>query len=179
MAAAFTPLEVAALVGLEESRVRKDVEFGLFDAPRFSLPALVYFRVMALLGFQVGVDDRRRILGVIEEAMRRRKVPERVALSAITELRVGDVAHEMEDKVDRFLKWKATIVEDPGILGGEPVFPKSRISVRRVGGLVLRGVDESEIRGDYPDLTREDLELAKLFVLAYPKKGRPREGAAR
>ena len=179
MAIALTSLEVAALVGLDESRVRKDVEFGLFDAPRFSLPALVYFRTMALLGFQVGVDDRRRILGVIEEAMRRQKVPERVALSSITELRVGDVAIEMEDKVDRFLAWKAKIVEDPAILGGEPVFPKSRTAVRRIGGLVLRGVAEAEILADYADLTRDDLELAKLFVLAYPKKGRPREAAAR
>jgi uncharacterized protein (DUF433 family) len=179
MTIALTPLEVAALVGLDESRVRKDVEFGLFDAPRFSLPALVYFRTMALLGLQVGIDDRRRILGLIEEAMTRRKVPERVALSSITELRVGDVAHEMEDRVDRFVAWKTKIVEDPTILGGEPVFPKSRTAVRRIGGLVLRGVTGAEILEDYPHLTRDDLEFAKLYVLAYPKKGRPREAALR
>jgi uncharacterized protein (DUF433 family) len=179
MAIALTPLEVAALVGLDEGKVRKDVEHGIFDSPRFSLPALVYFRIMALLGFQVGVDDRRRIFGLVEEAMRRRTVPERVALGPIAELKVGAVAHEMEDKLDRFLHWKEKLIEDPNILGGEPVFPKSRTSVRRIGGLLLRGVPEAEILEDYASLKREDLELAKLFVEAYPKKGRPREAAPR
>src|SRR4051794_4411593 len=50
MATALSAPEVAALVDLDEGRIRKDVEHGLFDSPRFFLTDLVYFRIVALLG---------------------------------------------------------------------------------------------------------------------------------
>jgi uncharacterized protein (DUF433 family) len=175
MAVALTPAEVAALVEVEEGRVRKDVEHGLFAGPRFSLPALVYFRTVVLLGVQIGVEDRRRLLVLIEDAMRKRSIPLRIELSPITEVKVGDVAKEMQHRLDRFTRWKAKLVENPEILGGEPVFPKTRTAVRRIGELLLRGVPQAQVREDYPHLKQEDLDLAKLYAKAYPRLGRPRE----
>src|SRR5690606_12950595 len=60
-ALSLSALEVAALADLDEGKIRKDVEHGIFDKPRFSIGDLVYFRLLALLGLQVSVDDRRRI----------------------------------------------------------------------------------------------------------------------
>jgi uncharacterized protein (DUF433 family) len=179
MAAWLSAPEVAALVDLDEGRIRKDVEHGLFEGPRFSVPDLVYFRIVALLGFQVGVEDRRRLHDLVAAAMRRRPTPRTVPLGPVAELKIGDVAAEMQKKLDRFSAWKAKIVEDPNILGGEPVFPKSRTAVRHVGGVLLRGVSKEEVHEDFPHLTNEDLEFATLYVRAYPKTGRPREAPAR
>ncbi|MBX3186155.1 MAG: DUF433 domain-containing protein [Labilithrix sp.] len=181
MAAApsLSALEVAALVDLDEGKIRKDVEHGIVDRPRFSIGDLVYFRLLALLGLQVSVADRRRIHSLVEGAMKRKPLPETIALSTVTEVRVADVAEEMTKKLDRFSAWKYQLVEDPKILGGEPVFPRSRTSVRHVGGLLLRGVPEDELREDYPHLKSEDFELAKLYAKAYPRMGRPREAAPR
>jgi uncharacterized protein (DUF433 family) len=179
MSAALSALEVAALVDLDEGKIRKDVEHGLFDRPRFSLGDLVYFRLVALLGLTVSVEDRRRLHDLVEAAMRKRPTPKTIALSPVTEVKVGDVAAEMEKRLDRFSTWKKKIVEDPNILGGEPVFPRSRTAVRHVGGLLLRGVPEREVREDYPHLTNEDFEFARLYAKAYPKMGRPREAASR
>jgi len=94
-----------------------------------------------------------------------------IALNSVTD--VADVAAEMEDKSDRFSTWKKKIVEDPNVLGGEPVFPKTGTAVRHVGGLLLRGVPEREVREDFPHLRDEDFEFALLFAKAYPKMGRP------
>jgi uncharacterized protein (DUF433 family) len=58
---------------------------------------------------------------------------------------------------------------------GEPVFPKSRLAVRQVGTMLLRGAAPADIREDYSYLTEQDIEFAKLFALAYPRVGRPRE----
>ena len=179
MATAFSALEVAALVELDEGKIRKDVEHGLFDQPRFSISGLVYFRLLALLGFTVSVEDRRRLHGLVESAMAKRPTPRTIAVSPVTEVKVGDVAAEMAQKLDRFSAWKKKIVENPDILGGEPVFPRSRTAVRHVGGLLLRGVPEREMREDYPHLSDEDFEFARLYAKAYPKMGRPREASPR
>ena len=179
MALALSALEVAALVDLDEVKIRKDVEHGLFDKPRFSIGDLVYFRLISLLGLQVSVDDRRRLHALVEVAMKKKPTPKTIAISSVTEVKVADVAAEMKDKLDRFSAWKTKIVEDPNILGGEPVFPKSRTAVRAVGGLLLRGVPEREVREDFPHLRDEDFEFARLYAKAYPRMGRPREASAR
>jgi uncharacterized protein (DUF433 family) len=64
------------------------------------------------------------------------------------------------------------------ILGGEPVFPGSRLAVRHVGEMLGRGGEPREIWEDYPYLTEEDLAFARLYTLAYPKMGRPRARAS-
>jgi len=178
----LTTGEVAALVGLEERRVRKDVEHGFFGAaspPRFAFAAVVYFRAIALLGLQLGTEDRRRLYEIIKRALAASRAPARVDLGPVTELKLGDIVAELTARLKRFGEWKQRIVTDESILGGEPVFPRSRLSVRHVGTMLLRGAAPKDVREDYPYLTNEDLEFAKLFAEAYPRVGRPREAAAR
>lgn len=180
MSSAFTTSEVAAFTGLEERRVRKDVEHGLFGAvspPRFDFPAVVYFHTLAELGFDLGVDDRRKLYTRIHEACRIEVVSETIAWTRVTELKIGESARELKHKLETFEKWKSKLVEDEQILGGEPVFPKSRLAVRQVGGMLLNGATVEDVRDDYPYLNDQDIEYAKLYAQAYPRVGRPREAA--
>jgi uncharacterized protein (DUF433 family) len=80
-----------------------------------------------------------------------------------------------QERKARFDAWKARLVRSPDILGGEPVFPGSRLAVRHVGGMVLRGAPLEEIREDYPYLSDEDVAFARLYTEAYPRVGRPHE----
>lgn len=179
----LTTNEVVALFDLDEGRVRKDVEHGILgrsSPPRFDLAAVVYMRTVAELGFELGaVDDRRRLHELILTATNETRPT--IAVSAITEVRVERIVREVLDKVERFMAWKNRLVTDERILGGEPVFPRSRLAVRQIGGMRLRGAPVAELRGDYPYLTDEDIELAALFARAYPRMGRPgdRSTAAR
>lgn len=174
--AALTVSEVVALSGLDEVKVRKDVEHGLFGSttpPQFDFAALIYFRVLAELGLQTAVDDRRKLHALIVEALRSAHTPAMIMLSPVLELRLGQVAEQITDTWKRFETWKQKLVTDPGVLGGEPVFPDTRLAVRHIGGLAAQGALE-EIREDYPALTEDDIEFARLYALAYPKRGRPR-----
>jgi uncharacterized protein (DUF433 family) len=176
---ALTVNEAVALFGLEEKAVRKEVEYGLFGSespPRFKLPALVYFRILVVLGLEPSVEERKKIYQLIAKAFSRTRKPKKVEVSPVLELKLDEVTEEVEGKLQRFEAWKKKIVIDPDILGGEPVFPKSRLAVRHIGGMMLRGrADaEQEIREDYPYLKTQDIEFAKLYTAAYPKVGRPR-----
>jgi len=179
VAATLTANEVAALSGLDEGRVRKEVEYGIFTRPSFDFADLVYFAVLAGLGVQFGVEDRRKLYGTVTTAMSARKPPSRAEVSPVLEVRLDRVAKDVEDKLARFEEWKRRrVVTSATVLGGEPTFPKSRLAVRHVGGMLLRGAPPAEVREDYPYLKHDDIEFAPVFTTAYPRMGRPREHQA-
>jgi uncharacterized protein (DUF433 family) len=69
----------------------------------------------------------------------------------------------------RFDAWKKSrVLTDERVLAGEPTFPESRLAIRHVGGMLLRGASMEEVREDYPYLRDEDIEFATIFTKAYP-----------
>lgn len=167
--------EVAALLDLPERQVRKDIEYGVLGAgspPRLGFPALVYFQALRLMEFELCVQDRKRLLQKIRDAMELTPKPDTVELASVLSLRIGPLVKELTDKLEAFNRWKDQLVVSPEILGGEPVFPKSRLAVRRVGALALRE-SVAVILEDYPYLSGQDVEFARLYTRAYPRVGRP------
>jgi uncharacterized protein (DUF433 family) len=175
---ALTPAEAAALLDLPERQVRKEAEHGLFGTaspPRLSFLALVYFQALRWMDLELGVNDRKKLLAKIRAVMDAGDEPEMVELTHVLSLRLGSVVRDVAGKVEAFTRWKEKLEAKPNILGGEPVFPGSRLAVRHVGGLVERGEPVTAILKDYPYLTVQDVEFAKLYTRAYPQVGRPRE----
>lgn len=166
--------EVAALAGLDEGRVRKEVEYGILSRPSFTLGDLVYFAVLGALGVQLGVDDRRKLHSVVIAATVAHAAA--AMISPVLEVRLDRVAKDVGGRLARFEAWKKKrVVTDEGILGGEPTFPKSRLAVRHVGGMLLKGASKDELLEDYPYLKDDDIEFAPVYTRAYPRLGRPRE----
>jgi uncharacterized protein (DUF433 family) len=64
----------------------------------------------------------------------------------------------------RYQIWKRKLIHDPEIMGGETVFPNSRITVRRIAALVERGERPQVILEDYPNLRDIDLKFAPLYI---------------
>ena len=64
----------------------------------------------------------------------------------------------------RFNLWKSSLIANPQIMGGEVVFPNTRLTVCHVGGMVERGELPAIIREDYPYLSDEDIQFAHLYV---------------
>jgi uncharacterized protein (DUF433 family) len=178
---ALTTNEVVALFNLDERRVRKEVEHGVLGGPsppRYDLSAVVYLLTLAKIGFEITtVDDRKKLYALILRGITRLKAPT-IALSPIVELKLGQLLNEVTDRIDRFAAWKRKLLTSDRILGGEPVFPKTRLAVRHIGGMLLRGAAVDELREDYPYLSNDDLEFASLYARAYPPIGRPRERQA-
>jgi uncharacterized protein (DUF433 family) len=181
MAEALTVNEAAALSGLDAGRVRKDAELGVVPAgspPRFELDAVAYFSAVVVLGFELGVEDRKKLFRVIRKVVHTAERPDVIEWSPIIQLRIGKVVGGASERMRRFLTWKAKLGSNPQILGGEVVFPRTRLAVRQIGGMLLRGASPEELRADHPWLTDQDLEFAKLYTTAHPRVGRPRERQA-
>jgi len=175
----LTVTEVAALARLEERRVRKEVEHGVLDRHdplRFDFRELVYFFALNALGIQFGVDERKSLHRKIDSALAEHRPPARIEVSPVLELRLDRVARDAKTRLDSFRAWKDRLVVRPEVLGGEPAFPKSRLAVRHVGGMLLRGASPQEVLEDYPYIDEQDLEFARVFAQAYPRMGRPRAG---
>jgi uncharacterized protein (DUF433 family) len=178
----FTTAEISALFGVDERRVRKDVEHGIIGAtnpPRFRFADVVYFVTVKAMKLELSVGDRKRLHDMLVELMSKTtKVPSTIELSPVVYLKIEPVVREARTRSSRFDAWKRLLVEDPGILAGEPVFPKSRLAVRHVGDMLRGGTPVDEIREDYPYLTDDDVEFAPLYTVAYPRLGRPRADQA-
>lgn len=83
------------------------------------------------------------------------------------------VLKEVRSRLERLERASAMVVEDSEIRGGEPCIRGTRIGVYEVASMLEQGAGEEEILEGYPSLKREQLELAKIFAQAYPRKGRP------
>lgn len=177
---AFSPAEAAALVDLPERRVRKEIEHGLIKKtakgkrPSVGFEALVFLRAVQLMDLDLRVDDRMKVLKSIRNALVHGRRPETVELSSVLRLALGPIVRELTERLEAFDAWKKKLVVRDDVLGGEPVFPESRLAVRHVGGLMERGESPEVIIEDYPYLDEQDLKFAALFSRAYPRVGRPR-----
>ena len=80
---------------------------------------------------------------------------------------------EITALAEQFHEWKSRLVTRNDILGGEPVFPGSRLAVRHVGLMAERGESTKNILEDYPYIAERDVAFARLFARAYPRVGRP------
>lgn len=177
-AAAFTTTEAAALLDLPERQIRKEFEHGLLSSkakPRLSFSSLVYLLTLKQIGIELGVADRKRLLKAVRNALAHGAQPEEVPLTTVLTLQIGTVVRDVESRVKAFEDWKEKLVTSPDVLGGEPVFPKSRLAVRHVGAIAERGEPVEHILADYPYITETDVEFARTFTRAYPRAGRPRE----
>lgn len=83
---------------------------------------------------------------------------------------------QISELVTQFYDWKDNLVINDNILGGEAVFPHSRLSVCRIGGMLAKGESYEVILEDYPYLNHKDLKFAEIYVKAYPMVERPKQG---
>lgn len=173
---ALTAKEVAAVFGIPEVRVRKELERGVLPKrrlPRFTRTDVVYLRLEQDLGLEIGVTDRKRIYKLVAEAVAQPVEPEQVELGKRLILKLGDEIREVARRF-RFAEWRSRLTTHPDILGGEPTFPSTRLAVRNIGSQLSRGVSRADLLEDYPYLTETDLDYALVYTQAHPRRGRPR-----
>jgi uncharacterized protein (DUF433 family) len=65
------------------------------------------------------------------------------------------------------------VVSDPEIMHGTPVYRGTHIPVELIADMLSQGAAPEEILDGYPALDREKVELAPLYVRAFPRRGRP------
>jgi uncharacterized protein (DUF433 family) len=183
----LTLKETSVLSGAPEKSIRHELAAHVVRASRsgrnrrFSARDVVYFFLVNEL--PVGLDKslRKELFDLLaankERAGRWRREPHRLVLDGDVPvvLHIDDLVKRVEERVGTFLRGRDRVVSRPEVLGGEPVFDGTRISVRFVGERARKGEAVKALLEDYPALEAADVEFARMYVALGRPPGRPRK----
>ena len=79
----------------------------------------------------------------------------------------------MSGKSGHPTNYQESIVRDPQICGGEPVFKGTRVTLRTVLASLASGDSTQEILADFPSLTPEHVRAANAFAAASAEEDLP------
>lgn len=177
----YTPAQASAIANLPLSAVHKLIERRLIRPRRrrtghsilrmLSREQVLYLRLEAEGVRLLPIASRRAIAKKIESS------PEIDAVfltegSAVV-VQVKSVRLELDEDFKRLERAENMIVSDPEVMRGTPVYRGTRIPVELIADMLSQGATYEEILEGYPALDREKIELAPLYIQAFPRRGRP------
>lgn len=181
----FTPAEAAAVAEVPMKAVYKTVAERLPKASVIQRSGRTYLTPQAVICVRldyelpkdVPVKVRRFVFGKLKESSSNRVEYGTPLFSYVVDAR--PTAKSITERLQRYRRAMELVVEDPEIQGGAATFKGTRLLVHHIAGLLQRGVPIAELREDYPNLTQEMIEAARIYVQAHPRRGRPRKPAWR
>ena len=177
----YTPAQASALANLPLPAVHKLIERRLIRPRRLrtgpsiqrmlSRGQVLYLRLEAQGVRLLPLAARRMIAKKIES------FPE-IDTVILTEgsaliIQVKSVRLELDQDLKRLERAENMIASDPETMRGTPVYRGTRIPVELIADMLSQGTSPEEILEGYPALDREKVELAPLYVQAFPRRGRP------
>jgi uncharacterized protein (DUF433 family) len=177
----YTPAQASAVANLPLPAVHKLIERRLIRPRRLragrsiqrmlTRQQVLYLRLEAEGVRLLPIPTRRVIAKKIESS------PE-IDFVCLTEgsalvIEVKSVRLELDQDLKRLERAENMIVSDPEIMRGTPVYRGTRIPVELIANMLSQGANPEEILEGYPALDREKVELAPLYVQAFPRRGRP------
>ena len=178
---AYTPAEASAIVKLPLKAVQKVIDSRVIRPQKsrrgnqvqrlLSFEQLVYLRLEAEGVRLLPMESRREVARATKSAPGLDVVA--VAGSSVLFIHVKGARKDVDRELKRLRKAERMVVSDPEIMGGTPVFRGTRIPVDLVAAMNADGATVEEILEGYPALSREQVELASLYVAAFPRRGRP------
>jgi len=177
----YTPAQASAVANLPLPAVHKLIERRLIRPRRLrtgcsiqrmlSREQVLYLRLEAEGVRLLPIAARRMIAKKIESS------PEIDAViltegSALV-IQVKSVRMALDVDLRKLERAEDMIVSDSEIMRGTPVYRGTRIPVELIANMLSQGAKPEEILEGYPALDREKVELAPLYVQAFPRRGRP------
>lgn len=182
----FTPSEAAVVSGVAVKTVHREIDQGPLK-PKRKRPAArrsLHQADLFYLAVAKGLDTR--LLQLTKEGKDelhdaivtfcRRHSPAKGGFAVFgggLSLDIKRVLGEVRSRWARLERARKIVVEDPEVRGGEPCIRGTRIGVYEIASMLDQGASEDEILEGYPSLKPGQLELARIFAQAYPRKGRP------
>jgi len=177
----YTPAQASAVANLPLPAVHKLIERRLIRPRRLrtgrsiqrmlSREQVLYLRLEAEGVRLLPIASRRAIAKKIESS------PE-IDFVGLTEgsaliIEVKSVRLELDLDLKRLERAENMIASDPEIMRGTPVYRGTRIPVDLIADMLRQGATTEEILEGYPSLDKEKIELAPLYMQAFPRRGRP------
>jgi uncharacterized protein (DUF433 family) len=93
-----------------------------------------------------------------------RRLPRRFLTVGDLKLDLREPRREVTRRIKELQLAKRVVVSDPEILGGVPVFRRTRIPVHYIADLLRRGDTLKALRESYPTLSDEMIRLAPIYA---------------
>ena len=177
----YTPSQVSAVTGLPLPAVHKAIEHKLIRPKRvregglvqrlLSKPQLLYLVLEAKGLRSLPLATRRQVAQAVErdpgiDAML-------ISDGSVILVQIKTARKEVETGLRRLAQSERMVHSDREIMNGTPVYRGTRIPVHAIADMLFQGATVDEILEGYPALTREKIELATMYVQAFPRRGRP------
>ena len=177
----YTPAQASAIANLPLPAVHKLIERRLIRPRRVRTGAsiqrmltrnqVLYLRLEAQGVRLLPMATRRAIAKKLESSPKADAVF--LAEGSALVIQVKSVRLELDRDLKRLERAASMIVSDPEVMRGTPVYRGTRIPVDLVASMLSHGASPEEILDGYPALDREKIDLAALYVRAFPRRGRP------
>ena len=177
----YTPAQASVLANLPLPAVHKVIERRLIRPRRLRtgryvqrmlhLQQVLYLRLEAE-GVRLLPVSARRAIAKQVEAFPGKDIVVPGGGSALV-IQVKSVRLELDADLKKLERAAEMAVFDPEVMHGTPVYRGTRIPIELIADMVRHGAKIDEILEGYPALDREKVELASLYVQAFPRRGRP------
>ena len=174
-AAVMTGIEVKTLHNaIDKGVVRETLhptnKFAVKRVRMISETDLLKLKVWHSAGALLPADRRRKLFAEIEA----KPSADTVRAGEYVIIEVGKVRSELAKGESELAEANRVVTIDSNIMGGEPVFAGTRISVYAIANMLSEGVSAAEILEGYPKLDARLLRLGTLWTAAHPRRGRPK-----
>jgi uncharacterized protein (DUF433 family) len=177
----YTASQIAAVTGLPLPAVHKAIEHKLIR-PRLvregrsvqrllSQSQAVYLRLEARGLKSLPLAERRQLARSIERDPGTDVIA--ISESSVILIQCKSARKEVAAGFRRLSAAIRMAESDPEVMRGAPVYKGTRIPVHAIADMLSQGASVEEILKGYPGLTRGRIELAPLYVKAFPRRGRP------
>lgn len=175
---AYTPAEAAAVSEIAVKSVHNAIDKRIIETHLVGRRGraltdedLLRLKLWYGVGSILSAERRKRLFDTIDQN------PDAETVRADDYL-IIDVARAREQLAARAeaLREAERMIESvKGVVGGEPVFKRTRVPVRTIAAMKTQGASTAEIVEGYPSLTERMVELAEIWVAAHPARGRPKK----
>ncbi len=178
---AYTPSQVSAVTGLPLAAVHKAIEYKLIRPKRvreghsvqrrLSRSQAVYLRMEAKGLRSLPLAERRQVARAVEQDSGIDSMV--ISKGSVILIQCKSARKEVETGLRRLAEATRMVESDPEIMRAAPVYRRTRIPVHAIADMLSQGATVAEILEGYPALTRQKVELAPMYVKAFPSRGRP------
>ena len=179
----YTPAEAGAVSGLKLKAVHNAIDKRIIETVAESTTGarrtegrfltrqtLVFLRVWRGVGDTLSAERRERLF----EAIAATPAAKTVKADDLLIVDVGEARKQVERGVRDLEDAEAIVVKDKATMSGEPVFKGTRVPVYGIVAMMDAGASAEDLLSGYPKLTARMLELARVWVSAHPRRGRPK-----
>ena len=180
----LTPAEAAVVAGVSMRDVHRVIDehilpesfYDIREARSFRSDACVFIAFYFEAADRLTSEERQRAIAMASRHSPGQKST-RIVQDGFLTIDFASFWTSVDKRLQRLNAARDQVSMDDRILRGIPVISGTRVPVYDVAASVAAGYPIERILSAYPSLNREQVELAALFAVANPQRGRPKQPA--